>query len=257
MKQRACRAGLIGNNHVAVIARTFVAGFTLVELLVALAVFAAVAAIAFGGLAQIAQTRGALAASQDRFTAIARGLSSLGRDIQQAIARPVRGNYGEVLPALIGASDHIELTRLGFANPLAEARSNLERVAYGLDQNVLQRARFAVLDRAPGSVPATTPLFDQVTILQLRYLGASDGIWRDIWPPPLTGDPTVLPRAIELRVTLSDIGELRRVFDLPSALPARAGGTVPAGTPPLATPPAGTPLKPVLPGPGETGSGTR
>lgn len=234
------------------------AGFTLVELLVALAVFAAVAAIAFGGLAQIAQTRGALAASQDRFSAITRGLSSLGRDIQQTISRPVRGNYGEVLPALIGASDHIELTRLGFANPLAEARSNLERVVYGIDQNVLQRGRFAVLDRAPGSVPATTPLFDQVTILQLRYLGVTDGIWRDVWPPPLTGDPTVLPRAIELRVSLSDIGELRRVFDLPTAFPIRAGSTTPAGGTPPATPTLGsTPPKPVLPGPGETGSGTR
>ena len=106
-------------------------GFSLIELLVALAVFAALAAAAYGGLAQIAATRGALAKQQDRFAQIVRAVSVLERDLRQAISRPVRGNgSGEWLPALEGAGDRIELTRVGFANPLAEPRSNLERVAY-------------------------------------------------------------------------------------------------------------------------------
>ena len=204
-------------------------GFSLIELLVALAVFAALAAAAYGGLAEIARARGALAERQDRFAALVRAVSTVERDLWQAVSRPVRGNArGEELPALMGAADRIELTRLGFANPRAEPRSNLERVAYLVDAGRLQRGRYAALDRAPGSVPAPSALLDHVESLRLRYLGP-DGVWRDAWPPAeLAGTPQGtlpvewLPRAIEFRLATTDTGELRRVIELPSVISAQA-----------------------------------
>ena len=126
-------------------------GFTLIEILVALVVFAAMAAITWGALGQIARARSALAAEQDRFAAIVRSMTDLERDLRQAISRPLRGNYGELQPALLGSGDRIELSRLGFGNPLAEPRSNIERVLYAIDNQQLRRGRYAVLDRAAGS----------------------------------------------------------------------------------------------------------
>ena len=206
-------------------------GFSLIELLVALAVFAALAAAAYGGLAQIAATRGALAKQQDRFAQVVRAVSMLERDLRQAISRPVRGNgRGDYLPALAGTGDRIELTRIGFANPLAEPRSNLERVAYAVDARKLMRGRYLALDRAPDAAPATTAVLDNTQGLSLRYLG-SDGAWRSTWPP--SEAPTdmktyeLLPRAVELRVVTGDIGELRRVIELPSAPPELAAGANP------------------------------
>jgi general secretion pathway protein J len=205
-------------------------GFSLIELLVALAVFAAMAAAAYGGLSEIARARGALAERQDRFADVVRAVSRLERDLRQAVSRPVRGNArGEQLPALAGTADRIELTRLGFANPRAEARSNLERVAYIVSDRKFQRGRYAVLDRAPESAPVLAPLLDQVDALRLRYLG-TDGIWRDAWPPaelvsgtPIAGPPNEqLPRAVEFRVGLADLGEVRRVVELPSTIPPLA-----------------------------------
>ena len=201
-------------------------GFSLFELLVAIAVFAALAAAAYAGLAEIARARGALAAHQDRFAGTVRAVSALERDLQQAASRPVRGNArGEELPALAGASDRIELTRLGFANPRAETRSNLERVSYSVGDGKLQRARYAVLDRAPDTVAAPSALLDQVEALRLRYLG-TDGIWRDAWPPselangvPGLSMTEVLPRAVEFRIDATGIGELRRIVELPSSIP--------------------------------------
>jgi general secretion pathway protein J len=201
-------------------------GFSLIELLVALAVFAALAAAAYGGLAAVARTRGALAERQDRFAAAVRAVSMIERDLRQASSRPVRGNgRGDTLPALVGAADRIELTRLGFANPLAEPRSNLERVVYAVDARALQRGRYVVLDRAPGSVPATTTLLTGVDTLRLRYLGAG-GVWRDTWPPSgrAEEEETLLPRAVEFRIETDDLGELRRVVELPSTMPACAAG---------------------------------
>jgi general secretion pathway protein J len=98
--------------------------FSLLELLVALAVFAALAAAAYGGLAEIARARGAIAERQDRLAAIVRAVSTFERDLRQAVSRPVRGGArGAIVPALAGAADRIELTRLGFANPRAGQRA--------------------------------------------------------------------------------------------------------------------------------------
>jgi general secretion pathway protein J len=60
-------------------------------------------------------------------------------------------------------------------------------------------------------------LLDRIDGLQLRYLG-SDGAWRETWPPPVgtTSQVGDLPRAIEFRWLLNDIGEIRRVVELAS-----------------------------------------
>lgn len=224
-------------------------GFTLVELLVALVVFAALAAAAYGGLAQIARVRGALALQQDRFAAITRAVTLLERDLRQGVSRSVLGNNAnEPLPAMIGAPDSIEFTRLGFANPRAEPRSNLERVVYAIDGGKLRRGRYAVLDRAPNSAPATRSLIERVTDWHLRYFDCNHA-WRDAWPPLDTQACGVarldaLPRAVEFRFTLDDLGEIRRVVELPSSLPpsgsnsgASPGGVGPGSPTPT---PAGT-----------------
>lgn len=198
-------------------------GFSLIELLVALAVFAALAAAAYGGLAQIARTRAALAGQQDRFAAVTRAVAALERDLRQSVSRPVLGNSGRTpLPAVAGAPAAIELTRLGYANPRAEPRSHLERVVYALDGDRLRRGRYAVLDRAPDSAPTTTVLLDRIGEWHLRYLGC-DRAWRDAWPPSARLDcanaqlDERLPRAVEFRFVLADLGEIRRVVELPSS----------------------------------------
>lgn len=230
------------NNSVQTL-RTRSRGFTLIEILVALVVFAAMAAISWSALGQIARTRSALAAEQDRFAAIVRSMSDLERDLRQAIARPLRGNYGEPVPALLGTSERVELSRLGFANPRAEARSNIERVLYAIDSASLRRGRYAVLDRAAGSIPEWHDLLDHVTELRLRYLGP-DGTWRDQWPPRDT-PPEELPRAVELRLRLDDFGELRRVLALPATIPQKgvgANGTIESPVPPTGSPPVVGPI---------------
>ncbi len=202
-------------------------GFTLIEILVSLVIFAAMAAITWGALSQIARARSALATEQDRFAAVVRTMSDLERDLRQAISRPLRGNYGEQVPAVLGTSDRIELSRLGFANPRAEPRSNIERVLYDIDNNQLRRGRYAVLDRAAGSVAEWRDMLGEVEEFRLRYLD-SDGVWRDQWPPR-DALPEILPRAIEVRLRLDDFGELRRVVGLPSTISSQGVGA--NGTP--------------------------
>lgn len=214
------------------------AGFTLIEILVALAVFAALAAIAWGALNQIARTRAALDQQQQRFAQVARAVTDLERDLHQAISRPVRGNFGELLPALAGTGERIELSRLGHANPRAEQRSNIERVRYEVESRALRRGRYEVLDRAAGSRPQWREQADEVNRFRLRYLDAQ-GAWQEQWPPR-ESVAELLPRAVEFSIALEDLGELRRVIALPGTIPTRgvgANGTPVQGSlPPVANP---------------------
>ena len=190
-------------------------GFTLVEVLVATAVFAIMSAMAWGGLNAVIRTREALVAEQQDFARTMRAVGMLERDLLGAVARPVRGNYGEPLPALRGDVDHLEFTRLGFASSLVDARSSLERVVYEQDGTTLKRGRYAVLDRAAGSVAEFTSVRDRLHRLQLRYLDAQ-GNWLDTWPRS-DDKPEALPRAIEFRIDIDGVGEISRLIELPSA----------------------------------------
>lgn len=192
----------------------FATGFSLVELLVALAVFAAMAAIAWGGLDSVARTRSALAREEDDLRSLMLAVDSLQRDLRQAVVRPVRGNHGETVAGFVGSSDRLEFSRLGFANPLAERRSNLERVAWTADGARLMRASYPVLDRAAGTQAVPRVLRDKVRSLRLRYLDA-DRRWVGAWPIPDAGaNAAVLPVAIEIRLDTEDYGEIDAIVEL-------------------------------------------
>lgn len=186
-------------------------GFSLLELLVAVAIFGLAAALAYGGLDGLVRTRAELERQSQRLQALQFAVGLIERDLRAAIDRPVVDAYGTPLPALDAGSGRIELSRIGYANALGQARAEIERVSYQLDGEQLQRLRFAVLDRAPSTVPDVQTLLTDVRGLEFRLLDAH-GREQLRWPPP-GGEP--LPRAVELRLTTTDFGEIRRVLELP------------------------------------------
>ncbi|MEP6483473.1 MAG: type II secretion system minor pseudopilin GspJ [Rudaea sp.] len=212
------------------------AGFSLVELLVAITVFATMAALAYGGLNSIARTRTELGRQEDQFRDLMRAVETLKRDLVECVARPVRGANGQALPAILGAANHIELTRVGFANPQAEQRSNLERVLYEIDSNTLKRGRYAVLDRAQDSQPAMSDMHVKADDFRLRYL-TRDGQWLEVWPPPQATDAAQLPIAVQWNLRSTEYGELEGVVELVHGWPLTAANVLGAnpGTPPPIT----------------------
>ncbi len=200
-------------------ARRHLHGFTLVELLVAMAVFATMAALAYGGLNSIARTRSELARQEDQFRNLTRAVETLKRDLGEAVSRSVRGSIGNVVPAFLGAVDHVEFTRLGFANPQSEQRSNLERVIYELDANSFKRGRYAVLDRVQDSQPVIADLHVAFDAFRLRYMTA-DGQWVDTWPPSQVTDPlNALPHAVQWTFQSRELGEIEGVVTMVSPWP--------------------------------------
>lgn len=190
-------------------------GFTLVEMLVAVAIFAVASALAFGGLDALVRARAQVDAAGDRLARLQFAVGLLERDLRSIADRPIRENQGGERPALDGQATSAELTRSGNANSLGLTRAELERVAYRLVDGTLQRRRYAVLDRAPGTQPDDTDLLADVDRFELRYR-AADGRELRQWPPP-RGDAEPLPRAVEIRIDTADLGEIRRLLELPQA----------------------------------------
>ncbi len=195
-------------------------GFTLLELLVALAVFAIMSIAAYSGLRNVLFTRAAVETQSQRLAAVQLAIFRMEQDIEQAIARPIRDEYGEPQAAMIGselASDRLILTRAGWDNPLGQVRASLQRVAYRLQEGRLWRLHWNVLDRGGLNEARETLLLEQVQTLKVRFLGDAD--WRDDWPPLTPDSPgkerELLPRAIEIRLTLQDWGEITRLLPLP------------------------------------------
>jgi general secretion pathway protein J len=190
-------------------------GFTLLELLVALAIFAMVAVIAYGGLATMLTLHQQTSKGAQQLAQVQMTFMWLKRDIEQAIHRPIRDNYGDVQPPLQGNQSILALTRTGWQNPAQQQRSQLQRVTYQIKDNTLWRSYWWVLDRAQDTQSRQVALLNHVETLQLRFLDETLH-WHDEWPPAHTTKETaenlVKLKAINIILTIDNLGTINRLF---------------------------------------------
>lgn len=194
-------------------------GFTLLELLVALAIFTVIGAAAYTGLFAVLEAREATRAESERLAAVQYAVDTLVDDLAQATDRPVRRLQPRERAPLYAPGPDIEpllaVTRGGWPNPARLPRSTLARVEWLLDDRQLVRQTRARPD-APAQVePVRRRLLERVENVALRFRGA-DGEWSPRWPPLNAPDAEVtLPRAVEVTLELADWGEIRRLVALP------------------------------------------
>lgn len=189
-------------------------GFTLIEVVVAVAIFSVVAALAWGGLDRIARAKQVIDERSRHFTALQQALGQLERDLRQAAPRPVRDASGTELPALLGGGPGIELSRFVGAGGWERQAPALERIGWRCEDGRLQRLRWVVLDRTAGTQVEVEDRVEGVAQCRWRFL--SGGVALEHWP--MAGDaesPERLPAGVELSFELEGEGEYRRVLELP------------------------------------------
>ena len=192
-------------------------GFTLLELLVAMAIFAVVGVMAYGGLQAVLVQQVIARDNADRFREIQFAVQQLSRDLYQVNPRPVREELGDgSRHALLADARNrypVEFTRGGWNNPLGQPRAAVQRVAYELDEDRLMRLHWFVPDRTLGEDPVEREILSGVRELRMRFFSA--GGWSDQWPPGIAeSDPTQLPTAVEFILDLEDWGEIRRLIEV-------------------------------------------
>ena len=203
-------------------------GFTLLELLIAIAIFALLGLGTYRMLDSVLQTDKVTRSHEAQLRELVRAMAAFERDLLQVQARPVRDPFGDPRAALLaeaGDDGALELSRSGWRNPLAQPRASLQRVRWQRSGEQWQRLYWTVLDQAQDSQPQVQQALDGVTALQLRYRDAK-GVWHDSWPPesgPGEDGLTRLPQALELLLEHRRYGQLRRLLRLPEGLPERLG----------------------------------
>lgn len=190
--------------------RSSQSGFTLVEMLVALAIFSL---ISVAGVALLQSASNTQLAVKDRLgdlSANARAVAMIEADLAQAAARPVRLTAtGDAAAFVSGGSETtgqlFAFTSLGRSNLDDAPRSDLQRVAYALEDGELRRIGSTMAD---GGTAQPVTLLKDVTTAVARFRDA-EGNWRSDWD---ASDPLLLPRAVELTVTQRNAAPLQLLF---------------------------------------------
>ena len=217
-------------------------GFTLIEVLIAMALTVVVASIAYSGLSAVLDSLDQTRQAMSRTSELSKALRMISRDVNQSVNRSIRDELGFTEPAMIGGDSYrgmLGLTRSGWMSMGSTPRSHLERVYYYVDDNTLYRMRSTVLDRSYRLDPdnPTVPgdgavaMLEGVTRFEVVFLSPelisslpsrpSDGTldtsrWLRDWG--VEGTPNQeLPVALEIRLTIDGLGDMERVYVLPQS----------------------------------------
>jgi general secretion pathway protein J len=195
-------------------------GFTLLELLAAMAVLAVLGTLSFRGLSSVLDAESRLQSQTRLWTDVSLLFSQLGEDMTMAVERAGRDLADRTSPALrledaaqesAGPDDaQLVFTRLGIGEGAA-AQSAPRRVGYRLRDGKLEYLVWPSPDGAPGAQPAAYVVLEQVASLQWQALDA-DGRWVTAWPAGRAA--TALPRAISVRLALAGGDEVSRILAL-------------------------------------------
>lgn len=195
-------------------------GFTLLELLIASIIFALMAIMAYGGLANVMDNSKASQEALLRLKKLQQTVSILNRDFSQLVPRSIRDEFGnQQAPLTTSNIDYlVEFTRGGRFSPDIMQRSSLVRVAYQFEESSLIRRQWPQLDRGPNIKPKKSILLDNVENVTINFLQGTQS--QEIWPPLNTNTAvagaanvsTPPPSAIEVILKLKDWGDIRRIY---------------------------------------------
>tara|TARA_R110002012_G_C11675518_1_gene613603 strand:- start:3381 stop:3971 length:591 start_codon:yes stop_codon:yes gene_type:complete len=186
------------------------AGFTLVEVMVSLMIFAMLAAAGAAVLGVSIDNRFAIKAASDRVGDLQRTRSLLRADLGQTTARRARGPTGRPMPqSIAGAAAPgdpvLALTRAGWSNPDEQPRASLQRVEYRVVDDRLERRVSSHIDGArPGPPQVLYRGVRDVTVAFVR-----DG---EQAPAFISSTDRPLPDAVRIVMTVKGYGRLDQLF---------------------------------------------
>ncbi len=189
------------------------AGFTLLEMLVAIAIFASLSVGAYQVLRGVLTSDEVAKKKEARLSELQLAFSLLERDVSQMVPRSGRID-GENNKVLLAASRFgqqsddwgMAFIRGGWLNPDGILpRSGLQRVGWRLKEQTLERMSYLYPDPVIGTEPRIQPVLTGVTALRLFFY--DKGQWKEEWT-----QRDLLPHGLAVELDLEDYGTIRRQF---------------------------------------------
>lgn len=200
-------------------------GFTLIELVVAMAIFAVLTLSGWQVFNNLIKVRERTTVKAEQIAAIQEAYEQLSRDFAQAVPRPISiGTSTEA--AFLLQNNVFHLTRTGVIDPLQQGVSPMQRVYYTVEQEQLIRNVIAQVDQDGNAVPSKTVLLNNVTDWSVSALSSTSSSL--VWPidssSATTTSTTTAPGDINLptavQITFTTKGQpLRWLFALVTNLP--------------------------------------
>lgn len=219
-------------------------GFTLIEMMIAIFISALVATLAYGFLTSAISAEESSREALDVVNDLETVFQLLATDLNHVVDRDLPSAAAGIgssasPPAFMGGNSSsrgvnyllgdylLRFARDGWANPLQQKRSDLQRVGYRWYDGRLWRdfwqERNQPLDTAPAG---RRLLMENLQAVRIRFLPATarevlGSDWQAVWPPAESSqqqggaDESSLPVAVEITLTLEDVGDVQRIFSLP------------------------------------------
>jgi general secretion pathway protein J len=200
------------------------AGFTLIEILAALVIFAIMAMLSYRALAAVLDSREQLNAETQKWRDCALFFARVEQDLQGLLNRPVRNADDIITPPFAVNPDALAeamlaLTRSGFAQADGVLAAP-QRVGYRLREGRVELLLWPHPDMAPRTVPQVFPVLTHVADFSIRALDAR-GNWQTRWPSVSSSAASAAaeysPSLVELSITLSSGEVLTRLFAMRAA----------------------------------------
>ena len=207
-------------------------GLTLLELLIAIAIFSLLSVGSYRILKGVTETHRVAGRLWSDNNEMQRALLLLQKDLLQVALRPIRNEFGDQEPALKADGRQLTFTRHGWRNFTQSSRSNLQRVSYLFDSGRLLRRYWTALDRAPDSPYREQVVLDSLNHFSVRFRD-SRLRWHQSWPPrgvPQSIRMGYLPQAFEVTFDHPRFGPVVQIVPGPtfvyqgSTAPEAAGG---------------------------------
>ena len=194
--------------------RDIAKGFTLIEILVALAILAVVALLAYRATAAMTDGETRLAAESEHWRTLDRFFARIESDMREAVPRASR-HGGATEPAWWAqAADSAGNTALVFtrAGPDFAVEPGIagQRIGYRLTGDRVEVVDWPQLDNVDDARAAAYPLVAGVRQFRVSQVGAGKA-WLPRWP---IGGETGVPRAVHVEIELADGTSIDRVIVL-------------------------------------------
>lgn len=192
-------------------------GFTLIEVLVSIAIFASLSVAAYQVVSQVQRSNLLSQERTARLNELQRTMVMMDNDFRQMALRRLRTEGEESANQLIYWSDYlldsdakgVMFARVGWHNPQQQfPRGEVTKVGYRIKGETLQRIWWRYPDTPAGQEAIVSPLLTQVEAFDLRFYDGKQ--WQSDWDSSDT-----LPKAVSVVLTLKDYGKITRTYLTP------------------------------------------